>query len=75
VDPATGKLTPAGEYPTGGKEPRHFTLDPSSNFLLAENQNSNSIVVFRIDLTIGALTQVSKADVASPVCLAFYPAH
>jgi 6-phosphogluconolactonase len=75
VDPATGKLTAAGEYPTGGKEPRHFTLDPSGNFLLAENQNTDSVAVFRIDLATGTLTQVSKADVASPVCLAFYPTH
>ncbi len=75
VDPATGKLTSAGEYPTGGKEPRHFTLDPSGKFLLAENQNTNSIVVFRVDLTTGALSQVSKVDVPSPVCLAFYSAH
>jgi 6-phosphogluconolactonase len=73
VDPASGKLTAAGEYPTGGKEPRHFALDPSGNFLLAENQNTNSIAVLRVDLATGALTQVSKADVASPVCLAFYP--
>lgn len=74
VDPSSGMLRPAGEFPTGGKEPRHFAIDPTGRFLLAENQNSNSIVVLRIDPATGALAQVSKTDgVPSPVCLAFLP--
>jgi 6-phosphogluconolactonase len=73
---ATGKLKAAGDYPTGGKEPRHFAIDPTGRFLLAENQNSNSIVVFRINLETGALSQVSTTEgVPSPVCLVFYPAR
>ncbi len=76
VDPATGTVHPAGDFPTGGKEPRHFAIDPSGRFLLAENQNSNSIVVFRINAETGALSQVSVTEgVPSPVCLAFYPAR
>jgi 6-phosphogluconolactonase len=76
VDPVAGTLRPAGNFPTGGKEPRHFAFDPSGRFLLAENQNSNSIVVFRINPATGALSQVSRAEgVPSPVCLAFYPVH
>ena len=74
IDAATGKLKPAGDFPTGGKEPRHFAIDPTGRFLLAENQLSNSIVVFGIDSATGALTQVSKTDgVPSPVCLVFLP--
>jgi 6-phosphogluconolactonase len=61
---------------TGGKEPRHFAIDPTGRYLLAENQNSNSIVVFRIDPATGALSQVSITEgVPSPVCVVFYPAH
>jgi 6-phosphogluconolactonase len=76
VDPATGKLERAGDYSTGGKEPRHFAIDPTGRFLLAENQNSNSIVVFRINAETGALSQISIAEgVPSPVCLVFFPAH
>jgi 6-phosphogluconolactonase len=76
VDPAAGALRPAGEFPTGGKEPRNFAIDPTGRFLLAENQNSNSIVVFRINPETGALSQVSIAEgVPSPVCLSFYPAR
>jgi 6-phosphogluconolactonase len=74
IEPATGKLQPAGEFPTAGKEPRHFAIDPTGRFLLAENQNSNTIVVFRIDLGRGALTQVSQVDgIPAPVSLAFLP--
>ncbi len=74
VDPEKGILRKTGEFPTAGKEPRHFAIDPAGRFLLAENQYSNSIVVFGIDPATGALTQVSKTDgIPSPVCLAFLP--
>jgi 6-phosphogluconolactonase len=74
IRPADGTLTHTGEFPTGGKEPRHFAIDPTGAYLLAENQNSNSIAVFRIDLQTGALTQASLTEnVPSPVCLAFWP--
>jgi len=74
IDPADGTLRPAGEFSTGGKEPRHFGIDPTGKFLLAENQNTNSIVVFSIDSSTGALRKVSQADnIPSPVCLTFLP--
>src|SRR5208337_5046655 len=74
VDAANGTLRPAGDFPTGGKEPRHFAIDPTGRFLLAENQLSNSIVIFRIDPATGALTQVSRIEgIPSPVCLVFLP--
>ncbi len=67
-----GALTSIGIIPTGGREPRHFTFDPTGFFVLAENQNSNSIVTFRVNLPRGDLTQVSQTDgIPSPVCLAF----
>jgi 6-phosphogluconolactonase len=63
-----------GEFPTRGKEPRHFTIDPTGKYLVAENQNSNTMVVFRIDSATGPLTKVSQADnIFSPVCLTFVP--
>ena len=52
-----------------------FMVEPvSGQYLLAENQNSNSIAVFRIDASSGSLAQASLADnIPSPVCLAFFP--
>jgi 6-phosphogluconolactonase len=71
-----GKHYPTGEFPTGGKEPRHFAIDPTGRFLLAENQNSNSIAVFRIDPTSGSLATTGEtASVPSPVCLVFLADH
>lgn len=74
IDPATGKLTAAGDFSVEGKEPRHFAIDPSGNFLLAEDQLSDKIVTFRIDQRTGALTPTGDSvEVPSPVCLAFLP--
>jgi 6-phosphogluconolactonase len=74
INPAEGTLTRTGEFPTGGKEPRHFAIDPTGKYLLAENQNSNAIAVFKVDPATGALAQVSLTEnIPSPVCLAFLP--
>ena len=67
-------LTRTSVTPTGGRMPRHFAVDPSGRFLLAANQRSNSISVFRIDPATGALTASGvKVAVASPVCIRFGP--
>jgi 6-phosphogluconolactonase len=72
IDPATGKLTAAGDFSVEGKEPRHFAIDPSGNYLLAENQLSNNIVVFKIDPATGGLTPTGQVvEVPSPVNIAF----
>lgn len=74
ISPSDGSLTSLGEFPTGGKEPRHFAIDPTGKFVLAENQNSNSITVLKIDPATGALKEASHVnDIPSPVCLAFLP--
>ena len=58
--------------PTGGKEPRNFCLDPTARWLLAANQNSDTITVFSRDEKQGTLTPAG-ASIASltPVCLLF----
>ena len=72
VDPATGKLTPAGHQSSGGKTPRNFRLDPSGQFLLAANQGAGNVVVMRVDQNTGALTPTgSTIDVASACCIKF----
>src|SRR5256884_2517712 len=47
IDPGNRTLAPAGGIPTGGKEPRHFAIDPSGKYLLAENQFSNNVEIGR----------------------------
>lgn len=74
IDPETGRLTPAGHTPTGGKNPRNFALDPTGRFLLAANQDSDSVVAFRIDEQTGQPEPTgSTASVPKPVCLVFPP--
>ena len=60
--------------PTGGKTPRNFAIDPTGTWLLAANQDSNNIVVFRIDKKNGHFTATGEtAQIQSPVCLKFVP--
>jgi 6-phosphogluconolactonase len=40
----------------GGKTPRHFTLDPTTQWLLCGNQDSATITIFRRDAVTGKLT-------------------
>jgi len=72
IDPSKGALTPVEYTPTQGKIPRSFEIDPTGRFLLAENQKSDNIVVFRIDAKTGRLTPTGQVlDVGSPVCVKF----
>jgi 6-phosphogluconolactonase len=60
---------------TGGKTPRNFIISPNGEFLLAANQDSDSINVFRIDKESGKLRQTAvQAEVSMPVCLKLIPA-
>ena len=56
--------------PTQGKTPRNFSIDPTGTFLLAANQDTDTVVTFRLDQETGALTPTGHvADVPVPVCL------
>lgn len=67
-----GQLTLAGRQSTLGKSPRNFAIDLSGNFLLAANQNSDEIVVFRRNQITGLLQDTGKrAQVGKPICLKF----
>jgi 6-phosphogluconolactonase len=57
---------------TGGKTPRNFAIDPTGSWLLAANQDSDRIVVFRLDLKTGHLKPTGDVvQLPSPVCLKF----
>jgi 6-phosphogluconolactonase len=50
--------------------PRNFTIDPTGNFLLVANQESDNIVIFKRDKKTGLLTDTGKrVQVGNPVCL------
>ena len=71
LEPATGEPKFLERTSTGGKTPRHFTLSPGGQWLLAANQNSGTITVFRVAAD-GRLQATDKqANVPAPVCLLF----
>lgn len=65
-----GKIWPVSHQATMGKKPRNFNFDPSGNFLLVANQDSNEIVVFKRDKESGLLSDTGRRiSVPSPVCI------
>ena len=57
---------------TNGKTPRNFEIDPTGAYLLAANQKSDNIVIFKIDQQTGHLTPTGQVlEVPSPVCVKF----
>jgi len=74
IDPVKGTPTPIQYVPTEGKTPRSFGIDPTGSYLIAANQDSNTLVVFRIDGKTARLTAAGqKADVQAPICVMFEP--
>lgn len=69
---AGGDLARLGHVATGGAIPRCFDLDPAGELLAVANQDSDSVVMFRIDQASGALTPTGAvARVGTPVCVRF----
>ncbi|MGV3508154.1 MAG: lactonase family protein, partial [Sphingobacteriaceae bacterium] len=67
-----GILTFVGRQSVLGKTPRNFVIDPTGNYLLAANQNSDNIVIFKRDKETGLLNDTGeRIEVGSPVCLKF----
>jgi 6-phosphogluconolactonase len=58
---------------SGGLEPRAIGVDPTGNWLLVANQNSNCIVSYKLDKNSGDLSAViaHSEHVGTPVCVVF----
>ena len=76
VDQGTGTLTPLAWAPAHAKSPRFFGLDPTAQTLYAANadegfsqeQNTDSIVPFRINQANGMLTRTGQVIKSSSPC-------
>lgn len=69
-----GKLELIGHQPTLGKAPRYFSIDPSGNYLLCGNQNSDEIVIFKRDQQTGLLSDTGqRVKLGKPVCIRWVP--
>lgn len=74
IDSNTGELTLIGLQSVKGKTPRNFAIDPSGRFLLVANQNSDQVVVFRINNSSGILEDTGiEESIPTPVCIKFFP--
>ena len=76
IDPDNGKLIFVQREPSYGKNPRDFAIDPTGNFMVVANQDSDSIFVYRIDKSNGKIRRInSNIEIGNPVCVKFAPAE
>jgi len=67
-----GEVELVGHEPTRGKNPRHFNLHPTGDWLLVANQHSDAVLTFRRDRDTGRLTAVGPVTATpSPVAILF----
>ncbi|HVF80791.1 MAG TPA: beta-propeller fold lactonase family protein, partial [Flavisolibacter sp.] len=60
----------AGYQSTLGIKPRNFCIDPTGNYLLAANQQTGNIVIFKRDKKTGLLQPTGdEIKIPEPVCL------
>ena len=72
IEAGTGRLSFVGHVSTMGQTPRGFGIDPDGAFLLVANQDSDTVVSFRLDRSRGLPTPTGLAvAVPSPVCVTF----
>lgn len=66
VDQTTGQLTLLGTTPTGGRTPRHFSLNENGTMLFVANQGSGNVVAMRVntDGTLAPIGEVATGLVA-----------
>lgn len=68
VSPEGDRLKELGTAKTKGKGPRDFALDPSEKYLLAANQDSDDLTVFKRNINKGILTIVGDT-IGIPECV------
>jgi 6-phosphogluconolactonase len=72
VNPADGKLALIERVPTEGKTPRHFAIDPTGQWLVVVNQDSDTVMTFRIDAKSGRLKKAGQpVRINSPAMVDF----
>jgi len=73
IDRTTGTLSPRQWVPTHGRTPRFFTFDPDQRFLYVANQDSRSIVGYRVGRHGRLAPTRLRVRVGSPACIVFSP--
>ena len=73
-DRISESLNYIASYPTGGRTPRDFTIDPTGKWLLVAHQDSDTIAIFNVNSSNGTLSLFNTVEnIKSPVCLSWLP--
>jgi 6-phosphogluconolactonase len=68
----SGKVTLIENASTQGRIPRNFAIDPTGQWLLAANQETDNVTVFAINKTSGRLKATGQTlKVDTPVCVRY----
>jgi len=71
-----GMLSQVGIFHTVGMTPRHFKFDPSGQWLLAANQDSNCVSTFRFNVSSGEMKYTGmQLQVNSPNFVGCFYTH
>jgi 6-phosphogluconolactonase (cycloisomerase 2 family) len=65
ITPTSGALTLAVSGVAAGVFPVSLALDPSGDFAYIANDTSNTVSVYTVDTTSGALTQITGSPFAA----------
>ena len=72
VNQDTGILSFVDRVSSEGNWPRDFVIDPSQKYIVASNQKSNSLILYRRNEVTGKLTVIqTDVKVPEPVCIKF----
>jgi len=72
IDAGTGIARHRRSYPSGGKTPRDFALDPAGQWLVVANQNSDWLSIFRYRAESGELMATGNPIASgTPTAVAF----
>lgn len=67
---ANGKLQLKGVQSTMGVHPRNFIIDPTGQYLLVANRDTDAVVIFKRNPATGLLRDTGRRiEVPKPVCL------
>jgi len=76
INQETGELTQVDQISSFGKNPRDFAIEPNGNYLVVANQDSDNLLVYRINKDTGKLSPIQGSiEIGNPVCLKFTPAE
>lgn len=65
-----GGIKLIGQQEVLGKAPRNFLVDPKGEFVFVANQDSDNIVIFKLDQKSGLMTYTgNQVKVPAPVCV------